>query len=486
MLVRMHNKPEGSADSILGEYYNAFGKAKGAVKEYFKHWEDVTSKISPEKMVDLIKKTGGQYSTWYVFSPYIFTDKVMERGRLILEKAKQAAKDESHVVKTRVAFLYNGFKNALLTLEVEKKRKIYEQQRSAAKEKEYHQAIKKLYDFRYRVETTGIANMSFLKACEGRKWDVAILAQKTGSRKLTEKWNFKWDSQDTGISKGFYKKNYDSSKWPKINTGAWEKQAIGQEWKQEHGDDYNGIAWYRTSFMIPKSAKGKRIILMFGSVDESCIVWLNGKKALERKYDKKLNPNSWQEPFEVDITDMVSYGSENILAVRVEDKAGAGGITRDVYIHEQAAIQGENLVKNGNFSTGKLSPWKISFPKGKPSGAETKIIKTTKQNYLFINLPENVYARINQSNIPLKKGKKYQFLMKYKTSADFNGKIKISLADGNKVTPKVKGFGTNNNWLFLSKEFIAASPKLYLLISMTAQGKIFIDSVSVSQVGETK
>ena len=103
-------------------------------------------------------------------------------------------------------------------------------------------------------------------------------------------------------------------------------------WHKRHGMDYDGMAWYRTTFVVKRDAKHRRCRLIFGAVDEACIVWVNGKRVLERPYPYKGNTDSWQEAFEVDISEVVRFDRPNVVAVRVEDNVGAGGIWRRVWL----------------------------------------------------------------------------------------------------------------------------------------------------------
>ena len=120
-------------------------------------------------------------------------------------------------------------------------------------------------------------------------------------------------------------------KWFDIGVdSAWEEQPIGKQWKQQHGNDYDGFGWYRNRFVVPSADTPRQFILAFGAVDEACKVWINGQLVLDRPFPYKGNPGSWQEPFEVDITKCVRFDQPNVLAVRVEDNSGGGGIWRPV------------------------------------------------------------------------------------------------------------------------------------------------------------
>ncbi len=89
-------------------------------------------------------------------------------------------------------------------------------------------------------------------------------------------------------------------------------------------------AWYRKYFNIPESDTGRRITLLFEGVASRATVYLNGS-LLAHNFCGYTS-------FEVDITDYVRYGEQNLLAVYVEmsGREGwwyeGGGIYRHVYL----------------------------------------------------------------------------------------------------------------------------------------------------------
>lgn len=72
---------------------------------------------------------------------------------------------------------------------------------------------------------------------------------------------------------------------------------------------YQGIGWYRRYFKLPESYKGKRIIVSFEGVMTSCDVFLNGKKVKDN-YGGYIG-------FVADITDLIDFNGNNLLAIRV-------------------------------------------------------------------------------------------------------------------------------------------------------------------------
>lgn len=72
---------------------------------------------------------------------------------------------------------------------------------------------------------------------------------------------------------------------------------------------YQGIGWYRRYFKIPESYKSKRITVSFEGVMTSCDVFLNGKKVKDN-YGGYIG-------FVADITDLIDFNGNNLLAIRV-------------------------------------------------------------------------------------------------------------------------------------------------------------------------
>ena len=102
-------------------------------------------------------------------------------------------------------------------------------------------------------------------------------------------------------------------------------------WESQIGS-YDGIAWYRIKTKLPELPKDKKIYLRFEAIDESAWVYVNGKEIGSFIYDAEKNPDSWKEAMSFEITDAVRSGKENVIAVKVQDLSGAGGIGKGVSI----------------------------------------------------------------------------------------------------------------------------------------------------------
>lgn len=94
-----------------------------------------------------------------------------------------------------------------------------------------------------------------------------------------------------------------------------------------------GIAWYRKTFPLPESARGRKISIRFDGVYRDSTVWINGKNVGTRPYG--------YSSFEYDLTPYLRVGgASNLIAVRVDHSVIAdsrwypgSGIYRHVWLN---------------------------------------------------------------------------------------------------------------------------------------------------------
>ena len=124
--------------------------------------------------------------------------------------------------------------------------------------------------------------------------------------------------------------------------------------------NYQGVVWYRKHFTLDKALKGKRLFLHFEAIMGKSRVYVNGKQLTEHL--------GGYLPVVVDITDVVNWSGENIVAVwsdnsddksyppgkpqRVLDYTYFGGIYRDCWLitHNNVHITDpnyENITADG-------------------------------------------------------------------------------------------------------------------------------------------
>lgn len=123
----------------------------------------------------------------------------------------------------------------------------------------------------------------------------------------------------------------DDTQWAdeSLNDGDWEDIIVPATWESQGFTNYNGFAWYRKSFKLPDNFKTSDILLLLGKIDDMDEVFVNGKRIggtgkINRKYS---SDNDWQKYRTYTLPDgLLKPGRYNVIAVRVYDQEGAGGI----------------------------------------------------------------------------------------------------------------------------------------------------------------
>lgn len=443
VLARMHEHPDWTFDQVMAEYCAAFGPAAGAVKAYFAHWQQVSDRVTDETIKaasGAVGAEGGSWGRFYLIAGEIFTPAVMAKGEALLRQARQAAGKDA-LLQQRVEFLAQGLKHAQLCLDVEQARREY---LKSGRLPEYQGALQGLDDYRASLEGKSVIGPGILRYLEGPVWDRSLLtALKQPGQRLDGPWRFRFDPDQQGEAQGWQGADLEDGKWADIKTSsAWEQQAVGQAWEKQHGQGYNGLAWYRLHFTLKPGEPGERVSLVFGAVDEACVIWVNGKQVLVRPYNAAVNPNSWTEAFEVDITAAVRRDQPNVLAVRVEDNSGAGGIWRPVWLVQAAPVAtgAANLVPDGGFEATPPG-WKQHVAAGDfEFAAEAEGVHGGKACGRMIcrklagteSTPEQgrAWARWYLTGVPVTTGQRYRLRAWVKTSPDFTGAAAVWVRTG--------------------------------------------------------
>ena len=152
-----------------------------------------------------------------------------------------------------------------------------------------------------------------------------------GNIKLGNSALFITDPEDKGLAASWMKPDYATKDWKKIVVpGAWEKtpylENFGPVDPVPAAFNYNGIAWYRFSVVIPERFKGFTTLLHLGKIDDHDTTWVNGVKVGMTNKDSGSNPYTISRVYRVP-EKLIKYGQENQITIRVEDIQGDGGIT---------------------------------------------------------------------------------------------------------------------------------------------------------------
>ncbi|HEY3915113.1 MAG TPA: beta-galactosidase GalA [Verrucomicrobiae bacterium] len=130
----------------------------------------------------------------------------------------------------------------------------------------------------------------------------------------------------------------------------------------------NSVGWYRRTFTLPESDKGRRMVVEFDGVYRDCRVFFNGYFIGHHE--------SGYSSFRYDITDLANCGGENTLAVRVDASEFEGwfyegaGIYRHVWLVKTSPL---HIPEDGTFIYSE-------FPNNVPTDRATLPIQTLLQN----------------------------------------------------------------------------------------------------------
>ena len=144
---------------------------------------------------------------------------------------------------------------------------------------------------------------------------------------LSGPWKFATDRAENGQTLGWQKPDFDASSWRVLNApGSWEEQGItapNSNWPQEDpAGGYNGYAWYRKAVALPADWTTGKVTLRIGAIHDSDWTYLNGVQVGMTTGDE-----AYQQFREYEIpASSLRPGQQNIIAIRVLDVAGAGGL----------------------------------------------------------------------------------------------------------------------------------------------------------------
>jgi hypothetical protein len=146
-------------------------------------------------------------------------------------------------------------------------------------------------------------------------------------------------AQPTDLSKGWKIKMGDEMEWskPEFNDAEWKSIDPMTFYENQGYDGYNGYSWYRVKFKMPSNLRQNSVLkdsvrFIVGRVDDIDATYLNGVKIGQtgrfpeepggaagfydalRRYVLAVNHPA------------IRWGEENILAIRVFDGGGGGGL----------------------------------------------------------------------------------------------------------------------------------------------------------------
>ena len=163
-------------------------------------------------------------------------------------------------------------------------------------------------------------------------------------------------AQEISLEKGWKFSTGDSEQWasPGFDDSGWKPINVQHSWEQQGYEHYDGFGWYRLHVVIPSSLKEKAYLkdslhIDLGVIDDNDEVYLNGK--LIAKYGGKGGSikasNYGPRNYVIAANNpAILWDKENVLAVRVFDTGGDGGMYGDKH-----AISMADLLDNVSINT---------------------------------------------------------------------------------------------------------------------------------------
>ncbi|TAE60600.1 MAG: 9-O-acetylesterase [Bacteroidetes bacterium] len=106
---------------------------------------------------------------------------------------------------------------------------------------------------------------------------------------------------------------------PALDVSNWKNMRLPDAWENAGLANVDGVVWFRKEFTVSAEDAARGGMLHLGPIDDSDITWVNGKQVGETRAQ-------WNKPREYAIAPGVLKAGKNVIAVRVEDTGGGGGI----------------------------------------------------------------------------------------------------------------------------------------------------------------
>ncbi len=156
----------------------------------------------------------------------------------------------------------------------------------------------------------------------------------------------------------------DNPNWakPGYNDSQWEKIWVPSSWENEGFNGYNGYAWYRISFNLPREYDGRTLYLNLGRVDDVDETYINGNligRSGSFPPNYQTSYYAWRNyPIPAE---MLNLNGSNVIAVRVYDSELEGGIVEGeigIFTPVNALIPDISFEGKWKFNTGDDEKWK--------------------------------------------------------------------------------------------------------------------------------
>lgn len=139
----------------------------------------------------------------------------------------------------------------------------------------------------------------------------------------------------------------------------WDSMAVPGLWQTAELANFDGAVWFRTEFSVSSTGAGKDAVLSLGPIDDIDVTWLNGIYL--------GSGEQWDVPRQYTIPAGILKAGPNVLAIRVHDTGGPGGIWGEVNQYFLKTSSGDSIPLAGNWryqqslTASQIPPRPLSF-----------------------------------------------------------------------------------------------------------------------------
>ncbi|HNR97831.1 MAG TPA: sialate O-acetylesterase [Planctomycetota bacterium] len=162
-------------------------------------------------------------------------------------------------------------------------------------------------------------------------------AGKSGEDRFAQLMARWWRENDPGSK--------EEPRWenPAFDAAAWKTMRLPSKWEDAGLPNFDGLVWFRKEIELPAAWAGKEAILRLGPIDDRDTTWVNGARVGEG--------DDWTVPRTYKVPAGTLVAGRNVIAVRVLDTGGAGGL---VGAPDQLALE---LAGGGAPAVPLAGPW---------------------------------------------------------------------------------------------------------------------------------
>lgn len=195
-----------------------------------------------------------------------------------------------------------------------------------------------------RLLSTLLANMNTEQGGEMKLFTASMFRHNTQKAGLVSveprDWKLKLDPKNEGLAEHWDGAALSGAREIKV-PGIWEEQGITEKnpyytyppnTSKKMMTPYDGYAWYDAVVFIPAEWQDAVLTFNSGAIDDCDWTYFNGHPLGTTNFENHSAPWAASRTYRI-ANEIVKFGAENRLRIRVFDRWGGGGILGNVFIH---------------------------------------------------------------------------------------------------------------------------------------------------------